>query len=187
MKPFRTHKGKAVALLRDNIDTDQIIPKQYLKRIERTGFGEFLFDEWRYVEGRTENPKFPLNQKKDATILIAGNNFGCGSSREHAPWALDDYGFRAILAGSFADIFYINCTKNGLLPLVLNEESRHVLSGVREEITIDLEMQEVRTSEHIFRFDIDPIWKEKLLGGLDDIAMTLQYEKEISLYEAMRA
>ncbi|WP_028400381.1 3-isopropylmalate dehydratase small subunit [Ectobacillus panaciterrae] len=185
MKPFRTHKGTVVALMNDNIDTDQIIPKQYLKRIERTGFGQFLFDEWRYLDDRTDNPDFPLNARKTATILVAGDNFGCGSSREHAPWALDDYGFRAIIAGSFADIFYMNCTKNGILPVVLDESARNALAslGSDEEIVVDLEKQIVQTAHEEFSFSIDPVWKEKLLGGLDDIAITLQYEQDIVLYE----
>jgi 3-isopropylmalate/(R)-2-methylmalate dehydratase small subunit len=185
VKPFRTHKGTVVALMRDNIDTDQIIPKQYLKRIERTGFGQFLFDEWRYLDDRTDNPDFPLNVRKDATILVTGDNFGCGSSREHAPWALDDYGFRVIIAGSFADIFYMNCTKNGILPVVLDEKARQVLASLEqnEEIMVDLEKQLVQTKKEAFSFFIETVWKEKLLGGLDDIAVTLQYEKDIALYE----
>lgn len=169
----------------DNIDTDQIIPKQYLKRIERTGFGQFLFDEWRYNDDRSDNPAFPLNVRKSATILVAGDNFGCGSSREHAPWALDDYGFRVIIAGSFADIFYMNCTKNGILPLVLGEKERNALSNLKsdEEIIVDLEKQTIQTKTETYTFNIEPVWKEKLLLGLDDIAVTLRYEKEISSFE----
>lgn len=169
----------------DNIDTDQIIPKQYLKRIERTGFGQFLFDEWRYKDDRSDNPAFPLNSRKLATILVAGDNFGCGSSREHAPWALDDYGIRVIIAGSFADIFYMNCTKNGILPVVLSEKERKILSnqGADEEVVVDLEKQTISTKDDIFSFEIEPVWKEKLLLGLDDIALTLKYEKEITSYE----
>ncbi|MFX3625256.1 MAG: 3-isopropylmalate dehydratase small subunit [Ectobacillus sp.] len=185
MRPFHTHKGTVVALMNDNIDTDQIIPKQYLKRIERTGFGQFLFDEWRYLPDRTDNPEFPLNARKKATILVTGDNFGCGSSREHAPWALEDYGFRVIIAGSFADIFYMNCTKNGMLPIVLEASARQKLASLNadEQITVDLEKQKIVTPYDTFAFSIEPVWKEKLLKGLDDIAVTLQYEKQISLYE----
>ncbi|PGZ95894.1 3-isopropylmalate dehydratase small subunit [Bacillus pseudomycoides] len=187
MEPFRIHKGTAAILMHDNIDTDQIIPKQYLKRIERTGFGEFLFDEWRYLDNRQENPEFPLNapERKGATILITGENFGCGSSREHAPWALADYGFRAIIAGSFADIFYMNCTKNGILPIVMEKEIRKQLASVAPQtmIEIDLENEVIRTSEDSFSFSIEPMWKEKLLSGLDDIGVTLQYESAITEYE----
>ncbi|MFD3446215.1 3-isopropylmalate dehydratase small subunit [Microbacteriaceae bacterium 4G12] len=185
MKPFLTYKGTVVALMRDNIDTDQIIPKQYLKRIERTGFGQFLFDEWRYLNDRTYRPDFPLNERKEATILIAGDNFGCGSSREHAPWALEDYGFRVIIAGSFADIFYMNCTKNGILPIVLAEQERSKLASLtkQEEVTVNLEEQTVNTPYDTFSFSIEPVWKEKLMKGLDDIALTLEYEADIVRYE----
>jgi 3-isopropylmalate/(R)-2-methylmalate dehydratase small subunit len=185
VKPFRTHKGTVVALMNDNIDTDQIIPKQYLKRIERTGFGQFLFDEWRYLDDRSDNPDFALNVRKQATILVAGDNFGCGSSREHAPWALDDYGFRVIVAGSFADIFYMNCTKNGMLPVVLDQDARQVLAALDAdvEIEVDLVNQVIKTPNDTFTFDIEPVWKEKLVSGLDDIATTLQYENDIALYE----
>ncbi len=185
MQPFLTHKGTVVALMNDNIDTDQIIPKQYLKRIERTGFGEFLFDEWRYLDDRSDNPEFALNQRKGATILISGENFGCGSSREHAPWALADYGFSVIIAGSFADIFYMNCTKNRILPVVLDESARKKLASLAAdvEIAVNLEEQTVTAGDDTFSFSIEPVWREKLLKGLDDIAVTLQYEKEIALYE----
>ncbi|MGG0186383.1 3-isopropylmalate dehydratase small subunit [Bacillus rhizoplanae] len=187
MEPFHIHKGTTAVLMRDNIDTDQIIPKQYLKRIERTGFGEFLFDEWRYLDNRQEDPAFPLNapERKGATILITGENFGCGSSREHAPWALADYGFRAIIAGSFADIFYMNCTKNGILPIVMGKEIRKQLASVAPQtmIEIDLENEVIRTPEDSFSFSIEPMWKEKLLSGLDDIGVTLQYESTITEYE----
>ena len=129
MEPFRIHKGTAAVLMNDNIDTDQIIPKQYLKRIERTGFGKFLFDEWRYDNNRQENLISRLMHKKErASILITGDNFGCGSSREHAPWALADYGFRVIIAGGFADIFYMNCMKNGMLPIVMDKDMREQLA-----------------------------------------------------------
>ncbi|MDC2866044.1 3-isopropylmalate dehydratase small subunit [Bacillus sp. BP-3] len=187
MEPFRIHKGTTAVLMHDNIDTDQIIPKQYLKRIERTGFGEFLFDEWRYLDNRQENHAFPLNapERKGATILITGENFGCGSSREHAPWALADYGFRAIIAGSFADIFYMNCMKNGILPIVMTKEAREHLASVTPQaiIEIDLENETITTPERSLSFSIERMWKEKLLSGLDDIGVTLQYENAITEYE----
>lgn len=173
--------------MHDNIDTDQIIPKQYLKRIERTGFGEFLFDEWRYLDNCQENLAFPLNapERKGATILITGENFGCGSSREHAPWALADYGFRVIIAGSFADIFYMNCTKNGILPIVMEKDIRKQLASIAPQtmIEIDLENEVIITPENRFSFSIERMWKEKLLSGLDDIGVTLQYENAITEYE----
>ncbi|QKE72534.1 3-isopropylmalate dehydratase small subunit [Arthrobacter citreus] len=191
MKPLRTHKGTTVSIMLDNIDTDQIIPKQYLKRIERTGFGEFLFDEWRYHDDRSPNKTFALNyeERKNASILISGNNFGCGSSREHAPWALNDYGFTIVIAGSFADIFYNNCIKNGMLPIVLNDEIRAQLSTLNgtKEIEVDLEKQVVKTIFGNYEFSIDPVWKEKLLNGLDDIAITMKYENEIEKYEKLHA
>ncbi|WP_129691926.1 3-isopropylmalate dehydratase small subunit [Gottfriedia acidiceleris] len=191
MKPLRTHKGTTVSIMLDNIDTDQIIPKQYLKRIERTGFGEFLFDEWRYHDDRSPNKSFSLNDddRKNASILISGNNFGCGSSREHAPWALNDYGFTIIIAGSFADIFYNNCIKNGMLPIVLNDEIRSQLATLsgNQEIEVDLEKQVVKTIFGEFDFSIDPVWKEKLLNGLDDISITMKYENDIEKYEKLHA
>jgi len=190
MKPLRTHKGTTVSIMLDNIDTDQIIPKQYLKRIERTGFGEFLFDEWRYHDDRSPNKSFVLNneERKTASILISGQNFGCGSSREHAPWALNDYGFTIIIAGSFADIFYNNCIKNGMLPIVLDETTRQKLVTLKgnQEIEIDLEHQLVKTPFDNYEFTIDSVWKDKLLNGLDDIAITMQYEDKIEQYEAVR-
>lgn len=147
MEEIKVHIGKTVALMNDNIDTDQIIPKSFLKRIERTGFGEFLFDSWRYLPNRKPNPDFPLNalDRQEATILITGENFGCGSSREHAAWALLDYRFRVIIAGSYSDIFYMNCTKNGVLPIVLPREAREKLAKIaaEENVTIDLPNQQV--------------------------------------------
>nr|WP_247739057.1 3-isopropylmalate dehydratase small subunit [Bacillus sp. 165] len=173
--------------MQDNIDTDQIIPKQYLKRIERTGFGQFLFDEWRYLEDRSKNPHFSLNavERKQATILVTGDNFGCGSSREHAPWALQDYGFAVIIAGSFADIFYMNCTKNGILPIVLDKAARLELASLEGTavIEINLENQTVTTAKKQYSFSIESVWKEKLLQGLDDIAVTLEFEEQIAAYE----
>lgn len=188
MEAFTQHTGTTVPLMNDNIDTDQIIPKSFLKRIEKTGFGEFLFDEWRYLPDRTPNPEFVLNepQYKEATILISGDNFGSGSSREHAAWALDDYGFRAVIAGSFSDIFYMNATKNGLLPIVLNHDELDALANLRadETITIDLPEQQVITPNGTYSFEIDSTWKHKLVNGLDDIAISLTHDDEIAAYEA---
>ncbi|MGM9988007.1 MAG: 3-isopropylmalate dehydratase small subunit [Bacillaceae bacterium] len=187
MEPFHIHKGKVVPLMLNHIDTDQIIPKQYLKRIERTGFGEFLFDDWRYLDNRQLNPTFELNKeaRKGASILVTGENFGCGSSREHAPWALHDYGLKVIIAGSFADIFYMNCIKNGMLPIVASNEVRGKITTLASEevVTINLEKQLVLYGEDSFHFEIEEEWKNKLLQGLDDIALTLSYEKQIQLYE----
>lgn len=187
MEKFTRHQGKAVPLMNDNIDTDQIIPKGYLKRIEKTGFGEFLFDDWRYLPDRKLNPDFILNEPiyQGATILISGDNFGSGSSREHAAWALLDYGFRAVLAGSFSDIFYMNATKNGLVPIVLPLEVRQQLAAIAQEaeIEVDLENQQVISSKGTFPFEIDATWKHKLVNGLDDIAISLAYEEAIQNYE----
>lgn len=188
MEAIKVHNGKTVSLMYDNIDTDQIIPKNFLKRIERTGFGEFLFDEWRYLANRKPNPDFPLNEpnRKEATILITGDNFGCGSSREHAAWALLDYGFKVIIAGSYSDIFYMNCTKNGVLPISLSQASRDHLAklGAEESITIDLPNQQVIAAGKTYNFEIDPTWKNKFIEGLDDIAITMQYIDNITAYEA---
>lgn len=188
MKPLRVHKGTTVSFMLDHIDTDQIIPKQYLKRIERTGFGVFLFDEWRYLDDRSDNMNFSLNapDRKGASILISGDNFGCGSSREHAPWALHDYGFEVIIAGSFADIFYMNCLKNGMLPIVASKADREKLAGLSGdvEITVNLEEQKVYGPDFSFTFEIDPSWKEKLVNGLDDISITLQNESKIIEFES---
>src|SRR2546421_1652862 len=191
MLPFRTHTGVAVPLDRPNVDTDQIIPKQFLKRVERTGFGEFLFYDWRYTADGQLDPSFPLNEPRfsGASILIAGKNFGCGSSREHAPWALADFGFRAIIAPSFADIFRNNCMKNGLLPVVLSDaEIGRLLNRARAregyEITVDLEARQVSDAEGFSAgFDIGDFQRDCLLNGLDDIGLTLQYENEIAAYE----
>lgn len=187
MDAFTQHKGTTVPLMNDNIDTDQIIPKSFLKRIEKTGFGEFLFDEWRYLPDRSPNPAFTLNepQYQGATILIAGDNFGSGSSREHAAWALTDYGFKAIIAGSFSDIFYMNATKNGLLPIVLKKEELEELAALPADqpITVDLPKQQVMTPTATFSFEIDSTWKHKLVNGLDDIAISLTHADEITAYE----
>ncbi|MHB1628651.1 MAG: 3-isopropylmalate dehydratase small subunit [Bacilli bacterium] len=191
MKPFVVHSGITAPLQRANIDTDAIIPKQFLKRIERTGFGQFLFYDWRYRADGTQVEDFVLAQSayRNATILLAGPNFGCGSSREHAPWALLDYGFRAIIAPSFADIFYNNCFKNGVLPIVLPDHSVQRLFGQiesqgRHTLTIDLPAQEVRGEDGaVYPFEIDAYRKKCLLEGLDDIALTLGHEQAISAYE----
>ena len=195
MKPFTVHTGLVASLDRVNVDTDQIIPKQFLKRIERTGFGEALFFDWRFNADGSPNPDFELNQSRfqGASVLLARDNFGCGSSREHAPWALNDYGFISVIAPSFADIFYNNCFKNGMLPIKLSAEQVEELfqrtktnEGYR--ITIDLE-QEVITDNAGLRleFKIDPFRRECLLKGLDDIGLTLQHTDKISAYEAQRA
>ncbi|MBA8779636.1 3-isopropylmalate dehydratase small subunit [Staphylococcus schleiferi subsp. coagulans] len=184
IKPITQYTGKVVPLFYDNIDTDQIIPKVHLKRISKTGYGPFLFDEWRYLSNGSDNPDFILNDEnyKDATILITGDNFGCGSSREHAAWALKDFGFQVIIAESFSDIFYMNCTKNALLPIKLDQTARIHLAQFKT-ITVDLPQQTVQSPEQTFHFEIDSTWKEKLVNGLDDIAITLKYEKEIKDYE----
>jgi 3-isopropylmalate/(R)-2-methylmalate dehydratase small subunit len=176
MEPVRLIEGAVSVLDRDDVDTDQIIPKQFLKRVERTGFGEFLFYDWAKQPGW----ELPANP-----ILAAGRNFGCGSSREHAPWALEDYGFRAIVAPSFADIFYSNCTKIGLLPVVLPEADVRELMAARHA-RIDLEEQEVSFAGRQMQFDIDAEIARRLLEGLDDIGIALQHEDEISAYEAER-
>ena len=194
MNPFRNHCGRAAVLDRPNVDTDQIIPKQFLKRVERTGFGEFLFYDWRFRADGQADPSFPLNEPRyrGASILIAGKNFGCGSSREHAPWALADYGFRAIIASSFADIFRNNCMKNGLLPVVLSDaEVGRLMNRARArdgyEITVDLDARLVRDSAGFSAgFDIDDFQRDCLLNGLDDIGLTLQHEAEIAAYENNR-
>ncbi|MDW5471115.1 3-isopropylmalate dehydratase small subunit [Staphylococcus equorum] len=184
IKPITTYTGKVVPLFHDNIDTDQIIPKVHLKRISKSGFGPFAFDEWRYLDDGSDNPDFNPNKPeyKDASILITGDNFGCGSSREHAAWAIKDYGFDIIIAGSYSDIFYMNCTKNAMLPIVLDEEARKHLAQ-SESITVDLPNQTVSSPDKTFTFDIDETWKNKLVKGFDDVAVTLQYEDEIKSYE----
>jgi len=187
MEKFTIYKGTSVPVMNDNIDTDQIIPKQFLKAIDKKGFGKNLFYEWRYLKDYDENPDFILNapKYKKASLLISGDNFGSGSSREHAAWALSDYGFRAIIAGSYSDIFYNNALKNGLLPIKQPREVLNQLTKLssQEEITIDLSHQLIITSLGDFHFEIDPIWKDKLINGLDDIGITLQYEEAISAYE----
>ena len=195
MLPFRVQTGIVAPLDRPNIDTDQIIPKQFLKRIERTGFGEFLFYDWRYAEGGKRDPSFALNEERyeGATILVTGKNFGCGSSREHAPWALLDYGFRAIIAPSFADIFANNCMKNGVVPVVLSEEqvaelTRRAQTIAGYSVTVDLERCVVADAQGFSAsFEIDDFRRHCLMEGLDDIGLTLQDEPQISTYEARRA
>ena len=195
MKRFNTLTSISLPLDRANIDTDAIIPKQFLKSIKRSGFGPNLFDEWRYLdhgEVGMDNTKRPINtdfvlndpKYKDAKILLTRRNFGCGSSREHAPWALLDFGFRAIIAPSFADIFYNNCFKNGLLPIVLSSEIVDALFAYKGEIVINLEEQSVKTEDNIYHFEVDAERKRRLINGLDDIGLTLQYEDQIRLFES---
>lgn len=192
MQPFRKHQGKVAPLYRADIDTDQIIPKQFLKRIERTGFGEFLFNDWRRSHDGTSLASFVLNQPaySGASILVAGKNFGCGSSREHAVWALADFGFRAVVAPSFADIFANNCVKNGLLTVVLREEeaaqiARKASENPGYQLTIDLENSTLGDDLGCkSSFAIDEFTRHCLLEGLDDIALTLEHEAAIAAYEA---
>jgi len=203
MKPFTVHTGIAAPMDRANIDTDMIIPKQFLKSIKRSGFGPNLFDELRYLDegqpdmdnsGRPLNPDFVLNKPRyqGASVLLARENFGCGSSREHAPWALEDYGFRVIIAPSFADIFYNNSFKNGLLPIVLDEAVvdrlfKAVAANEGYRLTVDLEAQQIRTPDgEEIPFDVDPFRKHCLLNGLDDIGLTLQDADVIHAYEEQR-
>ena len=203
MQAFTVHKGLVAPMDRENVDTDAIIPKQFLKSIARTGFGPNLFDEWRYLDkgepgqdpaSRKPNPDFVLNQPRyqGASVLIARRNFGCGSSREHAPWALDQYGFRAILAPSFADIFFSNCFKNGLLPIVLPEEQiarlfDEVKGFVGYALTIDLPRQVVvKPDGGELPFDVQPFRKYCLVNGFDDIGLTLRHADKIKAFEAER-
>jgi len=194
MNPFRIHTGLDAALDRPNVDTDQIIPKQFLKRIERTGFGQFLFYDWRFAPDGSLDSSFPLNDPRfsEASILIAGKNFGCGSSREHAPWALADYGFRAIIAPSFADIFANNSRKNGLLPVTLtDDEVAHLMKQAREstgyQLTINLEDKTVTDADgFLARFEIGDFERYCLLEGLDDIGLTLRNAGAIDAFEIQR-
>ena len=194
MKKFTSLSSIAMPLDRANIDTDAIIPKQFLKSIKRSGFGPNLFDEWRYLDHgevgmdnsiRPINTDFVLNnpQYSGAQILLTRRNFGCGSSREHAPWALEDYGFRAIIAPSFADIFYNNCFKNGVLPIVLSSEIVDSLFSYSGLINIDLEKQIVKIDQNSFKFEVNPERKRRLINGLDDIGLTLQNENQIRIFE----
>ena len=194
MNPFRIHTGLVAPLDRPNVDTDQIIPKQFLKRVERTGFGQFLFYDWRFAADGSPDSSFPLNDPRfdGASILIAGKNFGCGSSREHAPWALADYGFCAIIAPSFADIFANNSRKNGLLPVTLtDDEVSYLMKQAREsaayQLTINLEDKIVTGADgFLARFEIGDFERYCLLEGLDDIGLTLQHTADIEAFEARR-
>jgi len=195
VEPFTSHTGRVAALPRANVDTDQIIPKQFLKRIERTGFGPALFYDWRYRSDGTPNPEFELNRPNvaGASILVTGPNFGCGSSREHAPWALQDFGFRAIVAPSFADIFFGNCCQNGLLPVVLSEDEVQELirraGGGAQSYTLSVSLEDCRVSDASgfeARFTMDPYRRDMLLRGLDEIGKTLELEPAIAAFERSR-
>jgi 3-isopropylmalate/(R)-2-methylmalate dehydratase small subunit len=194
MKAFTTHTGLVLPMDRANVDTDQIIPKQFLKRIERTGFGQFLFFDWRFHDNGSENPNFELNRPlyRQASVLLARRNFGCGSSREHAPWALADYGFRVLIAPSFADIFYNNCFKNGILPIRLEESAvedlfRRVAQYSGYKLTADLENGSLSDEYgHSLGFDVESFRRHCLLNGLDDIGLTLEHEDKISQFERRR-
>ena len=192
MQSFTQHTGRVVALDQANVDTDQIIPKQFLKRIERTGFGQFLFFDWRFLDDGSDNPAFELNrpEARGASVLLARGNFGCGSSREHAPWALNDYGFRVLIAPSFADIFYSNCFKNGMLPIQLNDAQvddlfRRTAEHADYVLTADLQACTLRDDHGLsLRFQVDSFRRACLLRGLDEIAMTFQHADKIAAYEA---
>jgi 3-isopropylmalate/(R)-2-methylmalate dehydratase small subunit len=203
MTPFRIHTGLVAPMDRENVDTDAIIPKQFLKSIKRSGFGPNLFDEWRYLDHgepgqdpatRRPNPDFVLNQPRyqGASVLLARKNFGCGSSREHAPWALDQFGFRALIAPSYADIFFNNCFKNGLLPIQLPEAQvarlfDEAAAFIGYALTIDLEQQRIVTPDgSTIPFEVEPFRKFCLLGGFDDIGLTLRHESEVSQFEDRR-
>lgn len=191
MKAYKNHSSVVALLNRSNVDTDQIIPKQFLKKVERSGFGVHLFHDWRYLDDGSDNMAFELNNPAfaGAKILLAGDNFGCGSSREHAPWAIEDYGFNTIISSSYADIFFSNCFKNGILAIVVSKEELKTLmdevranEGVR--FTIDLKQQTVTTAAGtVVNFEIDPFRKHNLLNGLDDIGITLQFTDKIDAFE----
>lgn len=185
MISFKKIKTVVTPLDKVNVDTDQIVPKQFLKLVQKSGFGKFLFYNWRYDDQEQTKSDFILNNPlyKNSKILVAGDNFGCGSSREHAVWALQDYGFSVIIAPSFADIFYSNCFKNGILPIILDEKTVEKLQKESEEVEVDLENQMIATSSEKISFDIDSHKKKILLEGLDDIAQTFLYEKKISEFE----
>ncbi|HEX5834367.1 MAG TPA: 3-isopropylmalate dehydratase small subunit [Pyrinomonadaceae bacterium] len=195
MQPFRQHTGLVAPLDRANVDTDQIIPKQFLKRIERTGFGQFLFYDWRYLPDGQPNPSFVLNEPRyqGASILVADKNFGCGSSREHAPWALGEFGFRVIIAPSFADIFANNCFKNGMLPIVLPDDQvaeimRRAKNREGYQLTVDLQTQMITDETGLsVSFVVGSFQRYCLLEGLDDIGLTLRHEDAIRAYEARQA
>lgn len=185
MDSFKKVTSMITPLDKVNVDTDQIIPKQFLKLIQKAGFGKFLFFDWRYDEHENKRPDFVLNDSRyvDSKILVTGDNFGCGSSREHAVWALLDYGFSVIIAPSFADIFFSNCFKNGILPISLDEKTVEKLQQETGSVEVDLEKQTITTPSEKISFKIDPHKKKILLEGLDDIAQTLQYEEEITEFE----
>lgn len=191
MEPYQKHTSVVALMNRNNVDTDQIIPKQFLKKVERTGFGQHLFHDWRFNADGSDNSEFELNQPavKGAKVLLAGDNFGCGSSREHAPWAIEDFGFNTIISTSYADIFYNNCFKNGILPVIVDEAT---WNNLRDEVeanpglsfAVDLEAQTVTTpAGTTVNFDLDPVRKNNLLLGLDDIAVSLQHEARITAFE----
>ena len=191
MEPYNKHESIAALMKRSNVDTDQIIPTQFLKKVERSGFGKHLFHDWRFNEDGSDNAEFELNKPtfKGAKILVVGDNFGCGSSREHAPWAIADYGFNTIISSSYAEIFYNNCFKNSILPIIVNKDQ---LARLMNEISanegvrfiVDLENQELTTpAGNGFKFEVDPFRKNNLLKGLDDIGLTLQHIDEIDQYE----
>ncbi len=196
MRAFSSHSGVVAPLDRVNVDTDQIIPKQFLKRIERTGYGQYLFFDWRLLEDGSPNPDFELNRPgyRDASILVSGKNFGSGSSREHAPWALLDFGFRCVVAPSFADIFYNNCFQNGLLPIRLSEGAVHKIMRHAQEqpgyrLNVDLQDRRVwdEGEDVAESFDIDEFRRQSMLEGLDDIGLTLEHESDITAFEAIRS
>ena len=196
MEPFVKHKGVVAPINRVNVDTDQIIPKQFLKRIERTGFGQFLFNDWRFNDDGSPNEDFVLNKPgyAGASVLVAGRNFGSGSSREHAPWALQDFGFRCVIAPSFADIFYSNCFQNGLLPVTLPEETVNRILEKAEtnpgyNLSVDLDGLRVWDDDEEIsaEFDVEAFRRHLLLNGLDDIGLTLEHEDAIAAYESRRA
>lgn len=185
MEPFGIVRSIATPLDRVNVDTDQIVPKQFLKLIQKSGFGQYLFFDWRYEKDGKPRKGFVLNdlQYKNSKILLVRDNFGCGSSREHAVWALQDYGFQVIVSTSFADIFYSNCFKNGVLPIRVNEQTSQKLFSTKSEIEVDLERQMILINAITIPFDIEAHWKKVLLEGLDDIAVTLKHEDKILKYE----
>lgn len=191
MKPFTKYEGTIVPIMNDSIDTDQLIPKQYLKSIEKTGFGDYVFDEWRYNEDGTDNMEFNLNKPeyKNGTILITGDNFGCGSSREHAAWALQDYGFHVIVAGGYSGIFYMNWLNNGHLPITLPLEQRLELASLPgdEKVVVDLENSKLIANGKEYAFELEEAWRQRLLKGLDTIGLTLQHEDKIKEYEEKRS
>ena len=194
MRAFTKHSGLVATMDRSNVDTDQVIPKQFLKRIERTGFGQYLFFDWRFLPDGSPNPEFELNrlENKGASVLVTRRNFGSGSSREHAVWAIEDFGFRAIIAESYSDIFFNNCYKNGVLPIILDQDLIQKLFDNKSkspgyQLTIDLETQKVSDGAGFeVSFEIDPVRKDTMLKGLDDIGLTLKHVDKIAAFEALR-